>query len=352
MNRITIPDVLANVAELPGRTYVVTGITVAQRLEALCDLHPKLRPHLFHANGTIKDHFLLVAGGRVVMPTTALAPDDEMIIMLATSGGTGCGSAMITNAERDRYARHIMLPQVGEQGQIKLKNSRVLIVGTGGLGSPIAMYLAAAGVGVIGLADFDRVDESNLQRQIVHGVNTVGIQKVLSAQRRLKEINDFVIVEPHDITLTSDNAAGLIARYDVVVDDCDNFETRYILNAACRLANKPYVYGSIFQFDGQISVFLPERGPCYQCLYPEMTPSVAAPNYQNKGVLGVLPGIVGILEATETLKILLNIGKIMAGRLLICDALAMTFHEIAFDPRPDCPICGSTSMVSNRHATA
>jgi adenylyltransferase/sulfurtransferase len=239
-----------------------------------------------------------------------------------------------------RYARHLALPDVGMEGQRRLKASKVLCVGAGGLGSPLALYLAAAGVGTIGLVDDDVVDESNLQRQLLHGTSDVGRAKTASAADRLAEVNPHARVVRHDVRLTSDNALDLLTPYDVVVDGTDNFPTRYLVNDACVLLGKPNVYGSVFRWEGQVSVFATEGGPCYRCLFREPPPPGLVPNCAEGGVLGALPGIIGSAQAMETIKLLLGVGSPLAGRLLIFDALEMSWREVALRRNPGCPVCG------------
>ena len=248
--------------------------------------------------------------------------------------------------EMTRYSRHLLLPEVGVEGQKKLKNSRVLIVGAGGLGSPLLMYLAAAGVGEIGIADFDTVDTTNLQRQVAHGTENVGLPKAFSAQQRIASLNPHVHVHLENARLTHDNALAIISRYDAVADGTDNFPSRYLLNHACALLGKPDIYGSIHRFEGQVSVFHTSRGPCYQCLFREPPPAGMTPACGEAGVLGVVPGIVGCLQASEVIKVLLGIGTPLYGRLLRLDALAMRFRELAFTKNPDCSVCGSTPTSS------
>jgi adenylyltransferase/sulfurtransferase len=235
---------------------------------------------------------------------------------------------MLTKSERARYARHLILPEVGEAGQEKLKAGSVLIVGAGGLGSPVGLYLAAAGVGRIGLVDFDDVDASNLHRQVLYGSSDVGRPKVEAAKSRLQDLNPDITIETHDAALTSENALGIIERYDVIVDGTDNFPTRYLVNDACVLLGKPNVYGSIFRFEGQASVFSAADGPCYRCLYPEPPPPHLVPSCAEGGVLGVLPGVIGTIQATETIKLLAGIGESLVGRLLLFDALRMSFRTL------------------------
>ena len=248
--------------------------------------------------------------------------------------------ASLSPPELRRYSRHLLLPEVGREGQERLKNASVLIVGAGGLGSPVAMYLAAAGVGRLGLVDFDTVDESNLQRQLLHGVSDVGRSKLDSARHRLHEINPHVVLDLHETRVSADNALDLIEDYEVVADGTDNFATRYLVNDACVLAGVPSAYASISRFDGQASVFCTPDGPCYRCLFPEMPPPELIPNCAEGGVLGVLPGLLGTIQATESLKLLLGIGDPLIGRLLLVETLGMRFREIALTRNPDCPTCG------------
>jgi sulfur-carrier protein adenylyltransferase/sulfurtransferase len=256
------------------------------------------------------------------------------------------GSIELSNEEIARYSRHLIMPEVALEGQKKLKASKVLTVGTGGLGSPLALYLAAAGVGTIGIVDFDVVDESNLQRQIIHGTSDVGRPKVESAYDKLKDINPNVEVRVHEEALTSENALEIFEDYDVIVDGTDNFPTRYLVNDACVLLGKPNVYGSIFRFEGQASVFYAEEGPCYRCLYPEPPPPGLVPSCAEGGVLGILPGAIGTIQATEAVKLLLGIGEPLIGRLLLYDALGMSFREMKLRKDPNCPICGENPTVT------
>jgi adenylyltransferase/sulfurtransferase len=253
--------------------------------------------------------------------------------------------ADLTPEERARYARHLVLPEVADEGQLRLKRSSVLLVGAGGLGSPAALYLAAAGVGRIGIVDFDVVDVSNLQRQVLHDTGWVGRAKLESASARLAALNPHVAVEPHPVALTRENALSLLAGYDVVVDGTDNFETRYLTNDACYFLKKPNVYGSIFRFEGQVSVFWRDHGPCYRCLFPQPPPPGLVPSCAEGGVLGVLPGVIGGLQATEALKILLGIGEPLVGRLLLYDALALRFDELELRRDPECPLCSPKATI-------
>ena len=247
----------------------------------------------------------------------------------------------LTNEEIARYSRHLILPEVGMEGQQKLKAAKVLCVGTGGLGAPMALYLAAAGVGTIGLIDFDVVDESNLQRQIIHSQSTVGMLKVDSAELMLKGLNKNTNIVKHNTMLTSANALEIFKDYDVIADGTDNFQTRYLVNDACVLTGKPNAYGSIFRFEGQASVFATEEGPCYRCLYPEPPPPGLVPSCAEGGVLGILPGLVGVIQATEVIKLILGIGEPLVGRLLMVDALGMNFRTLKLRKNPECPACGT-----------
>jgi sulfur-carrier protein adenylyltransferase/sulfurtransferase len=252
----------------------------------------------------------------------------------------------LTVEEVRRYSRHLIIPDVGKTGQRRLKNAKVLCVGAGGLGSPALMYLAAAGVGTLGIIDFDVVDESNLQRQIIHGTSDVGKSKAVSAKETIAEINPLVTVNLHEERLDSDNAMRIFAGYDLIVDGTDNFATRYLVNDACVLLGKPYVWGSIFRFDGQASVFWAEHGPCYRCLYPEPPPPGMVPSCAEGGVLGVLCGTIGSLQVNEAIKLITGIGDPLAGRLMIYDALDMAFRTVKVRKDPECPVCGKNPTIT------
>jgi sulfur-carrier protein adenylyltransferase/sulfurtransferase len=254
-------------------------------------------------------------------------------------------SVALTAQEIQRYARHLIMPEVAMQGQKRLKAAKVLCIGTGGLGSPLSLYLAAAGVGTLGLVDFDVVDISNLQRQIIHFTSDVGRPKISSAEAKLTAINPELKIIRHELAVDSSNALDIFAGYDVIVDGTDNFPTRYLVNDACVLLGKPNVYGSIFRFDGQATVFSPPEGPCYRCLYPEPPPPDLVPNCAEGGVLGILPGLIGVVQATETVKLILGVGKPLIGRLLLYDALEMTFREMKVRKNPKCPICGPNPTI-------
>jgi adenylyltransferase/sulfurtransferase len=253
---------------------------------------------------------------------------------------------VLSNEEILRYSRHLILPEVGMDGQTKLKDAKVLLVGTGGLGSPMALYLAAAGIGTIGLVDFDVVDRTNLQRQVIHGTKDIGRKKIDSAEESLKDINPNVVVVRHEVALNSENALDIVAQYDIVADGTDNFPTRYLVNDACVLLNKPNVYGSIFRFEGQASVFAMEDGPCYRCLYPEPPPPGLVPSCAEGGVLGILPGVVGLIQATEVVKLILGKGTSLKGRLVLYDALNMKFRELKLRRNPECPACGDHRTIT------
>ncbi len=255
------------------------------------------------------------------------------------------GGDTLTNEEVLRYSRHLTLPDVGMAGQRKLKAGRILLIGAGGLGSPLALYLAAAGVGTLGIVDFDVVDVSNLQRQVLHGTKDVGRPKLESAEDRIRDVNPHVHVEPYETRLTSANALDIIRDYDVVIDGTDNFATRYLTNDACVLLGKPNVYGSIFRFEGQASVFALEEGPCYRCLFPEPPPPGLVPSCAEGGVLGVLPGLVGTIQATEGIKLILGVGEPLVGRLLLIDALSMRFRTVKLRKDPNCPACGTHEIT-------
>jgi molybdopterin/thiamine biosynthesis adenylyltransferase/rhodanese-related sulfurtransferase len=252
----------------------------------------------------------------------------------------------LTTDDLSRYSRHLILPEVGMEGQRRLKAARVLCVGTGGLGSPLALYLTAAGIGTLGLVDFDVVDSSNLQRQIIHSTKDIGRKKIDSAEEKLSALNPSINIVRHETMLTSANALDILKDYDIVADGTDNFPTRYLVNDACVLLGKPNVYGSIFRFEGQASVFATEAGPCYRCLYPEPPPPGLVPSCAEGGVLGILPGLVGVIQATEVIKLILGKGDSLVGRLLLVDALNMRFRELKLRKNPECPVCGVNPTVT------
>jgi adenylyltransferase/sulfurtransferase len=265
---------------------------------------------------------------------------------MPTAIETKPAAATLTNDEILRYSRHLIMPEVGMEGQQKLKAAKVLCIGAGGLGSPLALYLAAAGVGTLGIVDFDVVDFTNLQRQIIHSTSDVGRPKLESAAEKLKAINPFINLRTFNTRLSSENALDLFREFDIVADGTDNFPTRYLVNDACVLTGKPNVYGSIFRFEGQASVFATEQGPCYRCLYPEPPPPGLVPSCAEGGVLGILPGLVGVMQATEAIKLILGIGDPLIGRLLLIDALGMKFRELKLRKNPDCPACGRNRTIT------
>ncbi|MGC6369703.1 molybdopterin-synthase adenylyltransferase MoeB [Pseudomonas sp. K2I15] len=337
MNAVSFPDILVRVAKLPASTLEGAGSTLREVIENLCTEHPQLRAHLLYENNQLKEHFLFTAEEELIDANDRLPESAKIEVLLATSGGMDVDQ--LSNEEVQRYVRHITLPGVGREGQLNLKKARVLIIGTGGLGSPISLYLAAAGIGTLGLVDFDVVESSNLQRQIVHGNSTLGMPKVESAKQRLQDLNSHIQINTYDTAFNTDNALELVGAYDLVIDGTDNFETRYLVNDACVQLGKPLVYGAIYRFDGQISVLNYKGGPCYRCLFPQAPPAELAPNCSAGGVIGVLPGVVGMIQATEAIKLLIGIGEPLSGRLMRFDALAMKFSEIRFKRRADCPCC-------------
>jgi sulfur-carrier protein adenylyltransferase/sulfurtransferase len=270
-----------------------------------------------------------------------------MEMPMTTTTTTAAPQATLSNEEILRYSRHLIMPEVGMEGQQKLKAARVLCVGAGGLGSPLALYLAAAGVGTLGIVDFDVVDFTNLQRQIIHGTSDVGRKKLDSAEETLREINPYVEVRKFETKLTSANALEIFREFDVIADGTDNFPTRYLVNDACVLTGKPNVYGSIFRFEGQASVFATKEGPCYRCLYPEPPPPGLVPSCAEGGVLGILPGLVGVIQATETIKLIIGKGEPLIGRLLLVDALGMRFRQLNLRKNPDCPACGNSPTLTS-----
>ncbi len=324
-----------NEGHIPGAIHVPRGYLELQIEEAVPDKSKKV---VLYCAGGVRS---LMAGN------TLQQMGYEDVVSMA--GGFGQWKASgynfvqprtMTDAQAKRYSRHTLIPEVGEQGQFKLLDSRVLLIGAGGLGSPAAYYLAAAGVGTLGIIDADVVDDSNLQRQILHNTSRIGQYKAESARQTLTELNPDVKVNTYIERLDEENVHRIIADYDVIVDGTDNFPTRYLLNDAAIMANKPVVHGSVFRFEGQLTIFKPYEGPCYRCLYPEPPPPALAPSCAEAGVLGVLPGIIGLLQATETIKLLLNLGDPMVGRLLTYDALAGEFNELRLYRDPNCPACG------------
>ena len=343
-----------------GRSSVdVEAGTAREALARLTESNERLRAQLIDDDGQLRNFVNVYVGAsnlRDLPDDPALEEGAELSIIPSIAGGrtsevieaTGADAepSGLTTDELRRYSRHLLIPEVGVEGQERLKRARVLLVGAGGLGSPIALYLTAAGVGSIGIVDHDVVDFTNLQRQILHDTSSVGTSKLESARTRLHAINPDVDVEPFETRLNSDNALGIMQGWDVVVDGSDNFPTRYLVNDAAVLLGIPTVYGAIFRFEGQVSVFGAENGPCYRCLFREPPPAELAPSCADAGVFGVLPGIVGTIQATETIKLILGQGRPLTGRILLIDALQMQFRELSIHADPSCPVCGDDPTIT------
>ncbi|MBI5058767.1 molybdopterin-synthase adenylyltransferase MoeB [candidate division KSB1 bacterium] len=347
---IQIPTVLRRFTENLDQVEV-DGANVREALQSLVWRHPHLRKHLYDDAGSVRSFVNVYLGDQDVrhLPAkhdTRLNGGEVLTIVPSIAGGSGRnGLPPLTQHEIRAYSRHLLLPEVGAEGQRKLKAASVLVIGAGGLGSPLLAYLSAAGVGRIGIVDLDVVDETNLQRQIIHGVDRLGASKLESARQFIRNLNPRVQVDLHETYLSSENARSLAAGYDILVDGTDNFPTRYLVNDVAYLLGKPNVYGSIFRFEGQASVFCTEGGPCYRCLYPEPPPPGLVPSCAEGGVLGVLPGIVGSIQATEVIKLILGVGQSLAGRLLRFDALGMKFREFVLQRDPACPLCGDRPSI-------
>ena len=336
-----------------GHQAAVTleGATVGEVLSQLTTTYSDLRPHLYDKDGRLRSFVNVYLNDEDIRylgrEATPIGAADTVSIVPSVAGGVGVAEPPeLTRDEVQRYSRHLILPEVGVDGQRKLKAARVLCLGAGGLGSPAALYLAAAGVGKLGLVDFDVVDVTNLQRQILYSTLDVGRPKLEAAAERLTGLNPDVNVVTHETRLTSANALDLFRQYDVIVDGADNFPTRYLVNDACVLTGRPNAYGSIFRFEGQASVFATPDGPCYRCLYPEPPPPGLVPSCAEGGVLGVLPGLVGTIQATEALKLILGSGTTLAGRLLLLDAWTMEFRTVKARRDPDCPVCGDHPSIT------
>ncbi|MBI2955033.1 MAG: molybdopterin-synthase adenylyltransferase MoeB [Chloroflexi bacterium] len=331
--------VTENNAKLDAEAKDVAGL-----LDELLGRYPALRGHILDDNGDISRFVSVYVNNEEIHSlqgkSTTLKDGDEVAVIPAMAGG----AVPFTEDQIRRYSRHIILPEVGGKGQRRLLESRVLLIGTGGLGSPAALYLAAAGIGTLGVVDFDVVDLSNLQRQVAHHVHDLGRPKVQSAAETIHDINPDVKVVQHNTRVASDNIMEIIGDYDVIIDGCDNFPTRYLVNDACVLAGKPNVHGSIFRFDGQATVFAPGKG-CYRCLFPATPPPGMVPSCQEAGVLGVLPGIIGVIQATEAIKLVLGAGEPLINRLLLYDALTMEFREVRIRRDTNCPICGDNPTI-------
>jgi molybdopterin/thiamine biosynthesis adenylyltransferase/molybdopterin converting factor small subunit len=330
-----------------GRSRVVLPARdVGALLAALDERFPGLRRELVDDSGNFHRFVNVYVNNREIEELnglrTELNEEDEVAVIPAMAGGTV--SRPFTPEQAGRYARHIILPEIGGVGQRRLLNAKVVLIGAGGLGSPAALYLAAAGVGTLGVVDFDAVDLSNLHRQILHGHANIGRPKVESARERLADVNPDVKVVGHSVALSSENATEILSQYDVVVNGSDNFATRYLVNDACYLLKKPLVDGSIFRFEGQATVFLPGQG-CYRCLFPSPPPPGAVPSCAEAGVLGVLPGMIGVIQAMETIKLILNLGDPLINRLLLFDSLSMEFREVKIRRDPSCPLCGDSPTI-------
>ncbi|MFL6334753.1 MAG: molybdopterin-synthase adenylyltransferase MoeB [Pyrinomonadaceae bacterium] len=358
---VFIPTALRQFTGNRAEVSVEAG-TVGEALDKVTGEHAELRRHLYGEQNALRNFVNVYVNDEDIRHAqrldTPVKDGDTVSIIPAIAGGAateaevGSTSAVaagelptLSNEEIARYSRHLIMPEVGVEGQRKLKAARVLMIGTGGLGAPTGMYLAAAGVGTLGIVDFDVVDASNLQRQIVHGTKDVGRPKIESARDRLTDINPHVKIEAYETRLTSENALGLFREYDMVVDGTDNFPTRYLVNDACVLTGKPNVYGSIFRFEGQASVFWAARGACYRCLYPEPPPPGLVPSCAEGGVLGVLPGIIGAIQANEAIKLILGGGEPLINRLLLFDAWKLRFRELKLRKDPACPVCGENPTV-------
>ena len=365
MAKVLIPTALQQFAG--GADEIeVSGKTVGEVLAGLIEKFPAMEKSLFNDKGELRNYVNLYKGDEDTRNlggmNAGIEEDDELSVVPSIAGGAGTvkvplanpvsviseergDSQELTNEEILRYSRHLILPEVNLEGQKKLRAAKVLCIGTGGLGSPIALYLAAAGVGTIGLVDFDTVDFTNLQRQIIHGTKDVGRPKMLSAKESIADINPFVNVIGYEEQFTSENAMRIATGYDIIIDGTDNFPTRYLSNDVSVLLNIPNVYGSIFRFEGQATVFWAEKGPCYRCLYPEPPPPGMVPSCAEGGVLGVLPGIIGCLQANEAIKLILGIGNPLIGRLMLFNALKMQFRELRLQKDPSCPICGENPTI-------
>ena len=350
-------------------TVDADGSTVGELLADLTRKHAGLKAHLYNDQGKLRSFVNVYVNDEDIRylqkEQTPVSSADTVSIIPSVAGGVGTTETdtrdvrdvrgarvqpdrelpQLTNDEVKRYSRHLIMPEVGMDGQRRMKAGSVLCIGAGGLGSPAALYLAAAGVGTIGIVDFDTVDYSNLQRQIIHGTPDVGRSKLASAKDRLNAINPHVDVRTYEGALSSENALKLFEPYDVILDGTDNFPTRYLTNDACVLMGKPNAYGSIFRFEGQASVFATKEGPCYRCLYPEPPPPGLVPSCAEGGVLGVLPGVIGVIQATEAIKLITGIGEPLVGRFLIYDALRMKFRELKLKRDPECPVCGDHPTV-------
>src|SRR5229473_2256768 len=352
MAKVLIPTPLRQYAGKQD-SVDLAGATVAEVLQSLTSQYADLRRHLYTEEGKLRSFVNVYVNDEDIRylskEATPLKDADTVSIVPSIAGGATDVAAPPVTLSKDeilRYSRHLIMPEVGMEGQLKLKSAKVALIGTGGLGAPLGMYLAAAGIGRIGLVDFDVVDFTNLQRQVIHGTKDVGRKKLDSAADTMLDINPFVEIDRHEVALSSENALQILRDYDIVVDGTDNFPTRYLVNDACVLLGKPNVYGSIFRFEGQATVFAYEGGPCYRCLYPEPPPPGLVPSCAEGGVLGILPGTIGLIQATETVKLILGIGEPLVGRLMLYDALGMRFRELKLRKNPECPVCGDHRTIT------
>ena len=356
MAKILIPTPLRQFADKKDSVQLA-GATVGEVLTSLTGQYTELRRHLYNDEGKLRSFVNVYVNDEDIRylnkEATPLKDGDTVSIVPSIAGGSAgvaappaAPPATLSKDEILRYSRHLIMPEVGMEGQLKLKAAKVALIGTGGLGAPLGMYLAAAGIGRIGLVDFDVVDFTNLQRQVIHGTKDVGKKKLDSAAETMLDINPYVQIDRHEVALTSENALDILKDYDIVVDGTDNFPTRYLVNDACVLLKKPNVYGSIFRFEGQATIFAYPGGPCYRCLYPEPPPPGLVPSCAEGGVLGILPGTVGLIQATETVKLILGIGEPLIGRLVLYDALAMRFRELKLRRNPECPVCGDHPTIT------
>jgi molybdopterin/thiamine biosynthesis adenylyltransferase/rhodanese-related sulfurtransferase/molybdopterin converting factor small subunit len=353
MAKILIPTALR---QFTGQSdsVEVQGTTVTEALRSLTERFPDIQKNLFNDQGKLRSFVNVYVNDEDIRyldkGETKLAGNETISIVPSIAGGATslveAETTTLSNEEIARYNRHLILPEVGIEGQVKLKKASIALVGAGGLGAPLGLYLAATGIGRIGLIDFDAVDVSNLQRQIIHGTKDVGRKKLDSAADKMQDINPHLQIEKYGVSLTSENALEILRDYDIVIDGTDNFPTRYLVNDACVMLKKPNVYGSIFRFEGQATIFAYEDGPCYRCLYPEPPPPGLVPSCAEGGVLGILPGLIGVVQATEAVKIILGRGTTLKGRLLLYDALEMRFRELKLKRDPACPACGDHPTVT------
>jgi sulfur-carrier protein adenylyltransferase/sulfurtransferase len=353
MAKILIPTALRQFTA-QSDSIEVNGSTVGEALRSLTERYPELRKNLFNDQGKLRSFVNVYVNDEDIRyldkDATKLTGGETISIVPSIAGGSAAlaeaEDVVLSNEEVARYSRHLLLPEVGMEGQLKLKKASIVLIGAGGLGAPLGLYLAAAGIGRIGIVDFDEVDVSNLQRQIIHGTSDLGRKKLDSAADKMQDINPHLKIDKYDVPLNSENALEILRDYDIVIDGTDNFPTRYLVNDACVLLKKPNVYGSIFRFEGQATVFAYEDGPCYRCLYPEPPPPGLVPSCAEGGVLGILPGMIGIVQATEAVKIILGQGTTLKNRLLLYDALGMRFRELKLKRDPACPVCGDHPTVT------